>query len=450
MRFGTDGIRGLANAELTPELCLAIGRATARVMGGSAVVVGRDTRRSGPLIEAALAAGLCAEGVDVVLLGVVPTPAVAALAAADALCGVMISASHNPAPDNGIKLFGPGGTKLSEDQQRRVEGTIDEVLAGDGGRGTVTGDAVGEIRSAADALDRYAAGVLAALDGRRLDGLKVVLDCANGAASTVAPKVFEMLGATVEVIHAEPDGLNINDRCGSTHPEDLSDAVCEAGADVGFAFDGDADRVLGIDAAGRLIDGDQLIAVAAIDLKRRGLLRADTVVVTVMTNLGFRQGMAGAGIAVVDTPVGDRHVLEALDRDGFSLGGEQSGHLIFRDLATTGDGLLSAVVVADIVARNGPLAGLADAAMTRLPQVLRNVRLARRDPALLQSVTAQIEAAQTALGGEGRVLVRESGTEPLVRVMVEATDEHTAAEVADGLARAVEEAGSESPPSGSA
>ncbi|MCC6225771.1 MAG: phosphoglucosamine mutase [Microthrixaceae bacterium] len=441
MRFGTDGIRGLANAELTPELCLAIGRATARVLGGPTVLIGRDTRRSGSMIEAALAAGICAEGVGVTLLGVVPTPAVAALGAADSLVGVVISASHNAAPDNGIKVFGPGGTKLSDELQRRVEETIEEVRAGGGiGRG-ITGAALGSIHSDAGGMGRYRSMLLDALEGRRLDGLEVVLDCANGAASGIAPEVFEALGASVHVLHANPDGLNINDRCGSTHPEDLSDAVVERGAQLGFAFDGDADRVLAVDAAGRLIDGDQLIAVAALDLKRRGRLRGDSVVVTVMSNLGFRLGMAAAGIGLVETAVGDRFVLEALDRDGLSLGGEQSGHLIFRDLATTGDGVLSAVLISDVVVRSGiSLSALADAAMTRLPQVLRNVRLPERDPGLVGRLEPEIERARERLGAAGRVLVRESGTEPLVRVMVEATDEAVAADVAEELVAAVEAA----------
>jgi phosphoglucosamine mutase len=437
MRFGTDGVRGLANVELTPELATIIGRAAARVLGGPRFLIGRDPRRSGPMLEAALAAGVAAEGVDVELLGVLPTPAVARLSALDGMPSAMISASHNPAPDNGIKLFSAGGLKLGDDVQTRLEAEMDAVAAGR--VGSPTGAELGVVRHAErESTERYEAATVAAVEGRRLDGLAVVLDCANGAASTVAPDVFRRLGADVTVIHAAPDGLNINERCGSTHPGDLADAVVESGAAMGFAFDGDADRVLAIDRAGRLIDGDQLIALSALDLRRRGRLREDTVVVTVMANLGFRQGMTAAGIDVVETAVGDRYVLEALDQGGWSLGGEQSGHLIFRDLATTGDGLLSAVLVADVALRAGRgLGELADEAMTRLPQVLRNVRLAARPPDLLDRVAPAVERATAALGGSGRVLLRPSGTEPVVRVMVEAPELAEAERWAEELATAV-------------
>jgi phosphoglucosamine mutase len=440
MRFGTDGVRGVANAELTPELATVIGRAAARVLGGRRFLIGRDPRRSGPLLEAALAAGVAAEGVDVELLGVLPTPAVACLSAADDVPAAVISASHNPAADNGIKLFAAGGLKLGDDVQGRLEAEMDAVASGDSGR--PTGDGVGRIDHAeAASVERYEAAAIAALEGRRLDGLRVVLDCANGAASGVAPDVFARLGADVSVLHAEPDGMNINLRCGSTHPDDLAEAVVEAGADLGFAFDGDADRVLAVDAAGRLIDGDQLIAVAAIDLKRRGRLRGDTVVVTVMTNLGFRHGMAAAGIDVVETAVGDRYVLEALDRGGYSLGGEQSGHLIFRDVATTGDGLLSGLLVADVVVRDGRgLGELADAAMVRLPQVLHSVRLAHRPDDLLDRVAPEVSRVEVELGAGGRVLLRPSGTEPVVRVMVEAPTADEARRHVDALVAAVEAA----------
>jgi phosphoglucosamine mutase len=435
MRFGTDGVRGVANAELTPEFALSLGRAAARVLGGDHFLIGRDTRRSGPMLEAALAAGICAEGRTVELLGVLPTPAVACLSALDGVGAAVISASHNPYADNGIKLFAPGGLKLRDDTQAAIEAELAEPASSNG----VTGRAVGAITHVEGrATERYEAAVLDALDGRRLDGLRVVLDCANGAASDVAPEVFRRTGASVTVIHAAPDGVNINDGCGSTHPADVAAEVRAQGADLGFAFDGDADRVLAVDHTGRLVDGDQLIAVAALDLRARGELRGDIVVVTVLSNLGFRQGMAAAGIEVVETAVGDRYVLEALDHHGASLGGEQSGHLIFRDRATTGDGLLSALVVADVVTRaERPLAELADAAMTRLPQVLRNVRLTFRPPDLVDRISSQVAKAEAALGESGRVLIRPSGTEPMIRVMVEAPTEEAAAAIADELVEAV-------------
>jgi phosphoglucosamine mutase len=436
MRFGTDGVRGVANAELTPEFALSLGRAAARVLGGDHFLIGRDTRRSGPMLEAALAAGLCAEGRTVELLGVLPTPAVACLSALDGVGAAVISGSHNPYADNGIKLFAPGGLKLGDDVQAAIEA---ELAGGIGGGDRTSGTAVGSISHVEGrATERYEESVLAALDGRRLDGLRVVLDCANGAASEVASEVFRRTGAEVTVIHAEPDGCNINDRCGSTHPEVVAAVVRDSGADLGFAFDGDADRVLAVDHDGRLVDGDQLIAITALDLRARGELRGDVVVVTVMTNLGFRQGMAAAGIEVVETAVGDRNVLEALDRRGASLGGEQSGHLIFRDRATTGDGLLSALVVADVVTRaEQPLAALADAAMTRLPQVLRNVRLTSTPADLAERIAPRVAKAEAALGESGRVLIRPSGTEPMIRVMVEAPTEQVAAEIADELVEAV-------------
>lgn len=452
MRFGTDGVRGVANAELTPEFALTLGRASAKVLGGRRMVIGRDPRRSGPMLEAALAAGLASEGVDVELLGVLPTPAVAWVCATDGVAGAVISASHNPARDNGIKLFGPGGTKLSDSVQVEITDTIDQLL-GEAGASPrrPTGAELGDIRTTADsALGRYRDGLLAALEGRRLDGLRVVLDCANGASAQVAPEVFRAAGAEVTVLHAWPDGLNINEDCGSTHPGDLSNAVPDQDADVGFAFDGDADRVLAVDAGGRVVDGDQLMALMALDLQGRGLLRGATLVVTVMSNLGLLRAMGAAGIDVVTTAVGDRHVLEALDEGGFSLGGEQSGHLIFRDLATTGDGVLGALLVADAMVRHDRgLGDLADAAMTRLPQVLRNVALGSRPPDLDDRLARLSAAASARLGDRGRVLIRPSGTEPLVRVMVEADDEALAVAVAEDIAEEVGQvAGTASGPAG--
>jgi phosphoglucosamine mutase len=436
LRFGTDGVRGVANAELTPELVLALGRAAARTLGGSRFAVGRDTRVSGPLLQAALTAGMAAEGADVVDLGVVPTPAVAWVAAADGVPAAVISASHNPFPDNGIKFFAAGGRKLSDDAESRLEAELDRVLAHGGS--ARTGQAVGRIRPDPAAADRYEEAVAATLEGRRLDGLRVVLDCANGAAHRVGPAVLRRLGADVTVICDGPDGTNINAGCGSTHPERLQAEVVRRRAHAGLAFDGDADRVVAVDHAGRLVDGDQLLAMCALDLRRRGRLRGDTVVVTVMTNLGFHRAMAAHGIRVVATAVGDRYVLEALEANGWSLGGEQSGHIIFRDLATTGDGLLTGVQVLDLVCRSGrPLAELAGV-MERMPQVLRNVRVADRDGLEeAASLWEEVRAVEALLGDRGRVLVRPSGTEPVVRVMVEAPTREAADAAAERLCAAI-------------
>jgi phosphoglucosamine mutase len=468
LRFGTDGVRGPAD-ELTDPLVVALGRAAARVLAptlrGAAdrpFVIARDTRESGPRIAAALAAGLEAEGVATEALGVAPTPAVAWLATARDVPGAMISASHNPYTDNGIKFFAAGGLKLTDAVEERLEAELDRLLteappgevapgwrsrSPEGGADvTAPGVVAPGWRSrspegGADVIadvERYALAVVDSIEGRSLEGLHVVVDCANGAASALAPTVLRRLGARTEVIHAEPDGRNINDGCGSTHPADLADAVVAAGADVGLAFDGDADRVLSVDETGALIDGDHLIALCAIDRHERGLLTGDTVVVTVMANLGFRRAMERRGIHVVETAVGDRYVLEAIEAGGYSLGGEQSGHVIFRELATTGDGLLTGVQVLDLLVRaDRPLSQMAADAMTRLPQVLRNVRVARRDPAILDAVAGEIAAVERELGPDGRVLVRASGTEPLVRVMVEATDTGVAERAAARLAAAV-------------
>jgi phosphoglucosamine mutase len=446
LKFGTDGVRGVANAELTPELALALGRAAARVLGGSRFAVGRDTRRSGPLLEAALCAGLAAEGVDVAVLGVAPTPEVAWWSATEGAPAAMVSASHNPFPDNGIKLFSAGGRKLADDVEAEVEAELRRLLAEGAVAGTPavpTGAGVGRI-TAAEAAGHagYGAAVAASLDGRRLDGLSAVVDCAHGAATAVAPEVLAGLGVDVEVIHAEPDGTNINDGCGSTHPDELARTVVARGADLGIAFDGDADRVVLVDGAGALVDGDHIIALCAIDRHDRGVLAGDSVVVTVMTNLGFRLAMEKRGIHVVETAVGDRYVLEALEAGGLALGGEQSGHVIFRDLATTGDGLLTAVQTLDVVVRSGrSLADLAAGAMTRLPQVLVSVRVPDRDPALVDRLAPTIAAVEARLGAEGRILVRPSGTEPVVRVMAEAPTQADAQAAVDDLIAALVRAG---------
>jgi phosphoglucosamine mutase len=446
LKFGTDGVRGVANADLTPELALALGRAAARVLGGDRFAIGRDTRRSGPMLEAALCAGLVSEGADVELLGVAPTPEVAWWSVTAGAPAAVVSASHNPFADNGIKLFAAGGRKLADDVEERLEDQLKCLLGDDAPvrpPDAPTGAALGAVRTVSASVHAgYRAAVSASLAGRDLAGLRAVVDCAHGSASVVAPGVLSDLGVEVEVIHAEPDGTNINAGCGSTHPEELARTVAARGADVGVAFDGDADRVLLVDAAGELVDGDHIIAICAIDRHERRALAGDSVVVTVMTNLGFRLAMDKRGIHVVETQVGDRYVLEALESRHFDLGGEQSGHVIFRDLATTGDGLLTALQVLDVVVRSGrSLADLAGEAMTRLPQVLRNVRVAERDPAVAERLAGPIASVEARLGDHGRVLVRPSGTEPLVRVMVEAPTEAEAKAAADELVEAVESLG---------
>jgi phosphoglucosamine mutase len=435
LKFGTDGVRGEAFTELTAELVTALGRAAARVLPGDTFVVGRDTRESGPRLEAALVAGIVAEGASARLLGVAPTPAVAWVAAADGALGAVISASHNPYRDNGVKFFGPGGRKLTDEQEYAVETELRRILD-DHASTRATGQ--GDVVDASADLARWADAVAGSIGGRRLDGLRVVVDCANGASSAVSPAVLESLGAHVHVLHAEPDGTNINHGCGSNHPEELRRVVVSDGADVGIAFDGDADRVVAVDGDGELVDGDQLLAIAAIDLAARGVLTDRSVVVTVMTNLGFRQGMARHGIDVVEVPVGDRHVLAALADRHLSLGGEQSGHLVFADLATTGDGLLAAVQVLDLLCRSGrSLDDLVAEAMTRLPQVLRNVAAPVGGGDVVARLAPEVAAVEAELGGGGRVLLRPSGTEPLVRVMVEAPTQAQAEAVADRLAAAV-------------
>ena len=438
LRFGTDGVRGIANAELTPELVLALGRAAALVLGEGPFLVGRDTRISGPLLQAALSAGLATEGADVVDLGVLPTPGVAWLSAADRRPAAMISASHNPYPDNGVKFFMAGGRKLSDETEAALESELDRLIADPGASPRRTGPALGRLLSG-DGHDRYEAALADSIDGRSLAGLSIVLDCANGAASEVAPTVLRGLGADVTVLCDDPDGVNINDGCGSTHPGELQRAVVARGAAVGLAFDGDADRVLAVDHTGALVDGDQLIAICALDRRTRGRLPGDTVVVTVMANLGFRQAMAGHGISLIETDVGDRYVLEEMERGGWSLGGEQSGHVIFGDLATTGDGVLTGLQVLDVMVRTGrSLADLAGV-MAKLPQVLRSVPVARRVANVHehQELSTAIRAVTAHLGDRGRVLVRPSGTEPVVRVMGEAVTADEAEAACETLCLAV-------------
>jgi phosphoglucosamine mutase len=439
--FGTDGVRGRANADLTPELALALGRAAVGALratqpgaGAPLVVVGRDPRASGQLLESALVAGICSAGGDALLVGVVPTPAVAFLTRHyGAAAGAVISASHNPMPDNGIKFFGPEGFKLPDALEERIEGALG--AADQAAPRPVAGE-VGRVREAADAVEAYLAHLLDGVPD--LGGLRVVVDCANGAAATVAPEAYRRAGADVTAVAAEPDGENINAGVGSTHPEHVQEAVGLVQAHVGLAHDGDADRLIAVDERGALVDGDVILAVASLDERARDRLPTGTVVTTVMTNLGFRQAMASHGIEVVQTAVGDRYVLEAMRAGGHTLGGEQSGHIIFLDRATTGDGVLTALRLLAIMARTGqPLSELAKV-MRRLPQVLVNVRVADRDGlAGSAAVTSAVAAAEAALGDRGRVLVRASGTEPLVRVMVEAETEEGARVVAERLAEVV-------------
>lgn len=423
--FGTDGVRGRAYDELTLDDASRVGASVAEVFGSDTIAVGRDTRESGPDFLAALARGIGSQGARVADLGVVPTPLVAHYSAGRDIPGIVVSASHNPFHDNGLKVFAPGGTKLDDDTEAALEAAI-------AGAPPVVGTAASIVDVASGAVAEYVSDVAASVAPRDLRGLEVVVDAANGAASELAGPVFARLGADVTVINASPDGRNINDGCGSTAPSDLVEAVVSAGADCGIALDGDADRLVAVAADGSLIDGDHIIAICALDRHDRGVLTADTVVVTVMANLGFRQAMERRQIRVFETPVGDRHVLAALEAGGWTLGGEQSGHVIFRDLATTGDGLLTAVQLLDVVGRTGSALGdLSVAAMTRLPQVLHNVEVSGDAPAVLARLRPQLDSLRSELGDRGRVLVRPSGTEPLIRVMVEAPTEEEARDLAE-------------------
>jgi phosphoglucosamine mutase len=434
VKFGTDGVRGVANTDLTPSFALDLGRAAARVLASSQsprteAVVGGDTRVSTAMLEAAFVAGLASEGVTVHRLGVVPTPAVAFEAARRDAIGAVISGSHNPYWDNGIKLFARGGTKLPDDIEEKIEHDV-TVLPAPGGEPAQLYD----VEESPD----YVAHLLAALEGRTLEGLRIIVDCANGAASSVAPRLFRAAGADVLAINHTPTGRNINDRCGATDTSALSGAILANGAHLGFALDGDADRLMAVDGHGNVVDGDHIMAICAADLHRRGRLRDATVVVTVMTNLGFRLAMERQEISVIETPVGDRYVLEVLDSGGLTMGGEQSGHVIFRDRATTGDGLLTGVILGDVVKRSDTtLAKLAAAAMTRVPQVLVNVPVVERVADAAVQVAAEIAAVESQLAGRGRVLLRPSGTEPLLRVMVEATEAEVAQTAAEHLASVV-------------
>ncbi|MFF9024184.1 phosphoglucosamine mutase [Streptomyces eurythermus] len=446
--FGTDGVRGVANADLTAELALGLSVAAAHVLAEAGTfeghkptaVVGRDPRASGEFLEAAVVAGLASAGVDVLRVGVLPTPAVAYLTGAlGADLGVMLSASHNAMPDNGIKFFARGGHKLADELEDRIEAVYDSHRHGEPWE-RPTGAGVGRVRSYDEGFEQYIAHLLAVLPNR-LDGLKIVLDEAHGAASGVSPEVFARAGAQVVTIGAEPDGLNINDGCGSTHLDLLKAAVAEHGADLGIAHDGDADRCLAVDHTGEEVDGDQILAVLALALRERSALPSDTVVATVMSNLGFKLAMEREGIRLVQTAVGDRYVLEEMKEHGYALGGEQSGHVIILDHATTGDGTLTGLLLAARVAQTGRTLRELASVMERLPQVLINVPDVDKSRVKTSAdLAAAVAEAERELGETGRVLLRPSGTEPLVRVMVEAADIEQARAVAGRLADAVKAA----------
>ena len=438
--FGTDGVRGLANRDITAELAVDLAVAAAGVLAEAGefaghrptAIVGRDTRASGEFLEAAVVAGLASAGVDVRVVGVLPTPGVAWLTAhTGADLGVMLSASHNPMPDNGIKFFARGGVKLAD----HIEDAIEARLGAAGQR--PIGDAVGRVTRDEDAGGAYVEYLLGTID-QRLDGLRVVVDCANGAASSVAPAALRLAGAEVQAINDVPDGWNINAQCGSTHLEGLIDQVRQSGADVGFAHDGDADRCLAVTADGAVVDGDHILAILAMALRDRGRLTHDTVVTTVMANMGFKLAMQGVGIVVVETAVGDRYVVEEMGSGGFVLGGEQSGHVVMSEFATTGDGVLTALQVLAQVARTGRSLGELAATVEKLPQVLVNVQ--GIDKSAISSNTAvqqAVEEAERQLAGHGRVLLRPSGTEPVVRVMVEAATHDDAEQLARAIADVV-------------
>jgi phosphoglucosamine mutase len=439
--FGTDGVRGVANRELTAELALALGAAAARLLanvdepGRRVAVIGRDPRASGEMLEAAVIAGLASQGVDALRVGVLPTPAVAYLTRAyDADFGIMISASHNPMPDNGIKIFGPGGHKLDDATEDQIE---DLVAAGPGLR--PVGAGIGRIIDAEDAVERYLHHVGTA-STLRLDRLTVVVDCAHGAASSAAPRAYRAAGAQVIEINAEPNGLNINDNCGSTHLDSVRAAVLAHRADLGLAHDGDADRCLAVDANGELVDGDAIMVVLALAMQESGELNGNTLVTTVMSNLGLHLAMRSAGVTVRTTGVGDRYVLEELRSGEYSLGGEQSGHIVLPALGSTGDGIVTGLrLMTRMVQTGSSLAELASRMQT-LPQVLINVQVADKSTAAAApSVQTAVAAAEAELGDTGRILLRPSGTEPLIRVMVEAAEEDLAQRVASRVAEAVSE-----------
>jgi phosphoglucosamine mutase len=438
--FGTDGIRGQTNTEpMTAQTALRVGQAAgAHFLRGDhrhRVVIGKDTRLSGYMMESALVAGFTSVGMDVVLLGPMPTPAVAMLTTSmRADLGVMISASHNPFADNGIKLFGPDGYKLSDDDEREIESRLEQEPK------LVSPDSIGRARRIDDARGRYIHHVKSTFPDRlRLDGLKIAIDCANGAAYHVAPEALWELGAEVVPLGVHPDGLNINDRCGSTHPVTLQETVVASGADIGLALDGDADRLIVVDEQGRLIDGDQLMALIALDYQRRGILQG-SVVATVMSNLGFERRLKEAGIGLVRTQVGDRYVLEAMRERGCNVGGEQSGHIILTDHSTTGDGLVAALQVLAAVVDSGKRASEVLDQFQSVPQLLKNVRFNGGSPLDSETVKQRIADGERELSGRGRLLIRKSGTEPLIRVMAEGDDPALVERIVDGICEAVQSA----------
>ncbi|MFE6361992.1 phosphoglucosamine mutase [Streptomyces sp. NPDC057806] len=446
--FGTDGVRGVANADLTAEMALGLSVAAAHVLAEAGsfaghrptAVVGRDPRASGEFLEAAVVAGLASAGVDVLRVGVLPTPAVAYLTGAlGADLGVMLSASHNAMPDNGIKFLARGGHKLDDELEQRIESVFEEHRRGEPWE-RPTGAGVGRVREYDEGFDKYIAHLVAVLPNR-LDGLKIVLDEAHGAASRVSPEAFSRAGAEIVTIGASPDGLNINDGCGSTHLDLLKAAVVEHGAHFGIAHDGDADRCLAVDHTGEEVDGDQIMAVLALAMRERSALRAGTVVATVMSNLGFKLALEREGLKIVQTAVGDRYVLEEMKEHGYALGGEQSGHVIILDHTTTGDGTLTGLMLAARVAETGRSLRELASVMERLPQVLINVPDVDRTRVTTSGeLAAAVAEAEAELGSTGRVLLRPSGTEPLVRVMVEAADIDQARAVAGRLADVVKSA----------
>ena len=439
--FGTDGVRGLANAELTPELAFKMGRAATDYFGKEhkrpVFYIGRDTRISGHMLEAALAAGICSAGGEAVLLGVVPTPAVAYLTKKHgAQAGVVISASHNPYPDNGIKFFAGTGYKLPD----VVEDELEKLITADSDTmPRPTADGVGFISYKHDLLQEYITYAVGTVDGS-LSGLKIVVDCANGAAYEAAPAAFRALGAEVIVLNDKPDGININAGCGSTHLEQLQAAVVQNKADIGLAHDGDADRCLAVDENGEAIDGDQIMLICALEMLRNNTLAEKTLVATVMSNLGLHQAMKNAGGNVMVTPVGDRYVLEAMLKDNLVLGGEQSGHIIFSQYSTTGDGLITALKLAFALKQSGKKMSQLAKVMTRFPQLLVNIRVASKqgweDNA---RIAAAIKAGEMELGDNGRILVRPSGTEPLIRVMAEGPDLADLERIVNAIADVVKE-----------
>ncbi len=445
--FGTDGARGIANADLNCELAMNIGRAAALVLAGATkshrprILIGYDTRISSQMLEAALSAGICSVGADVIQVGVVPTPAVAYLVKAYGVdAGVMISASHNPCEYNGIKLFSGTGYKLSDELENQIEAI---VRKGVGGESLPVGGGIGHITVKPEAIDDYIGHILRSIpDGMRFDGMKVALDCANGSSSVTAEKIFTALGAHVHVMHNKPDGVNINRQCGSTYMDSLIDYVKENNMDLGLAFDGDADRCLAVDAEGTLVDGDQLIAIQALDMKERGILAHDTAVVTVMTNMGFWKFAEQNGITVRKTSVGDRYVLEDMIAGGYLIGGEQSGHIIFKEFATTGDGQLTGVQLLAVMRRKGKTLKRLAEVMKIYPQTLKNIMVTPRakeafadDP----GVQDKIKEVERRLGDTGRVLVRLSGTEPKIRVMLEGEDQAIIDTYADEILETIKE-----------